>query len=104
MPDGGIDAGFDAGFLPGLGFGASVLVYGDAIVRAVDVACTGAALAKFDAGEGTTNCYARFEACAVAAVQAYGIAVSSAGDAAVMLPAACLPEAGSSTDAAGTSP
>jgi hypothetical protein len=75
------------------GFGSYVMALSDPVVAAIDEACTGSALAEYDAGAEVTDCYERFVSCSEAAVQAYTKARLVAVDAA-SIPAACRPDGG----------
>jgi hypothetical protein len=87
---------FDASTLPydiDFGFGSYVMALSDPVVAAIDEACTGSALAAYDAGEGVTDCYERFVSCSQAALQAYVKARTPALDAA-SIPPACRMDGG----------
>jgi hypothetical protein len=97
VPDGGLgDAGIDAAALDGLGFGSLVLEFSPSVLHQIDVSCTGAALAAFDAGPGLASCYARFIECVDATYQRAGAAEVEDASADVVRPAACLGDAGAS--------
>jgi hypothetical protein len=87
---------FDASGLGGvdIGFGAFALAWSDPVVAAVDQACTGDALATYDAGEGVTDCYERFVFCAEATFQAYVKAHTPPPVDAASIPAACRMDGG----------
>jgi hypothetical protein len=88
---------------PEIGFGSFLLAFPDAVVDLIDENCTGSALSAFDAGSGVTDCYLRFDTCAVAVDRAYNAAHEpKEPDASV--PAACRGEAGMPGAPGGSSP
>lgn len=106
IPDGALlDAGALVGAFSGLGVGGFVFFDSDSVVRDIDMSCTGARLAAFDAGiredAGGLECFVRFALCAQAAAQSYVQAHPPPSGDAESLPAACRPEAGATGSSGG---